>query len=343
MGESIGGQGLTFAKFVDRAIAKCSSRESMSVVDPQRIYRVILFSKVEIPGKELEQKFDENYLLPIAKELGFNLVKTAKIIALRNAWITYFQKSGIPMVLVKGDQLLTMNEIVMDYIVLTSSKWTEHARLKNSPWMLDDNIVSPAEAIHNYEWDRWYEDGVRSGDIWFTINEFRCQKGKKVYSSALEKNADYAAEDIKIARKRINELHSEIKKQELIIDDARKPIRKFQNHESELKKKAPGRPKISEMADQQQRRDVTMKFVEKWVNSLMSTLSITSCAKLPEIVGGQKMTWWRWLNKEMLPSSSSLESFLDVKIKSEKHPNTKLRDLQTTPALIDLITLVELV
>jgi hypothetical protein len=105
----------------------------------------------------------------------------------------------------------------------------------------------------------------------------------------------------------------------------------------------PGRPKISENEDQQQRRDVAMKYVEQWVGSLMSVLAITSCGELAKVVSGQKMTWWRWLNKEMLPSSSSLESLLDVKVKGVEYPNTKLRDIRTSPALIDLISLIELV
>jgi hypothetical protein len=205
----------------------------------------------------------------------------------------------------------------------------------------DDDCVTTAEAWDNHQWQQWRND--QEGKIWSSINEFRKQKRTKVYSSLLAKNADYAANDIKLAKKRIQELHAAIEEQEAIIVAANRPIRKFQNIERTLTKKAPGRPKVAEMKDQQQRRDVAMKYVEQWVGSLMSALSITSCGELAKMVSGQKMTWWRWLNKEMLPSSSSLESLLDVKVKGGEYQNTKLRDIRTSPALIDLITLVDLV
>jgi hypothetical protein len=38
-----------------------------------------------------------------------------------------------------------------------------------------------------------------------------------------------------------------------------------------------------------------------------------------------------------------LESLLDFEIKSGEHKSTKLSDIQTTPTLIDLIALVDLV
>lgn len=339
-------QGLTFTKFVDCVISRCRPMVSLSFVNPQEIYRVLLVSKVNI-GKEYVQSFDEHYLQPIAQELGLNLTKTAKLVALRNAWIAYFQESEIPLTLVKGNQLLAMNEIVMDYVVLTSAKWTEHPRLTNCPWVFpeDDDCVSTAEAWDRHQWQQWLNDQEQEGGIWSSISDFRKQKQTKVYTSLLEKNADYAANDIKLAKNKIQELHCAIEEQDEIIRAANRPIRKFQNSET-LKKKTPGRPKIAEMQDQkQQRRDVAMEYVKQWVDSLMSYLSITSRAELARMVGGQKMTWGRWLNKETLPSSRDLKSLLDVKIKSGQHQNTKLRDIQTSPSpsLTDLITLVDLV
>lgn len=342
MSNGIYGQGLSFARFVEYVIPNCSSISSLSFVNPQKIYKVMLVSKVNI-GNDYVQMFDENYLQPIAHELGLNLVKTAKLVALRNAWITYFQKSEIPLALVKENQLLAMNELVMDYVALTSAKWTEHPRLTNCLGLFpeNDDCVSTAETWDRHQWQQWLKD--REDEIWSCINDFRNQKQTKVYTSLLDKDADYAANDIKLAKKRIQELHAAIEEQEAIISAANRPIRKFLNSERTLTKKAPGRPKVADMKDQQKRRDVAMKYVEQWVRSLMSVLSITSCGELANMVSGQKMTWWRWLNKEMLPSSSSLESLLDVKIKGGEYQNTKLRDIQTSPALIDLITLVELI
>lgn len=342
MSNASDGQGLTFARFVECVIPKCSPMTAPSFVNPQEIYRVLLVSKLKI-GKEYLQSFDDHYLQPIAQVLGLSLTKTAKLVALRNAWIAYFQESEIPLVLVKENQLLAMNEIVMDYVVLTSAKWSEHPRLTNCPWMLpeDDDCVSTAEAWDRHQWRQCLSE--QEGEIWSSINDFRNQKRTKVYTSLLARDADYAANDIKLSKKRIQELYAAIEEQEAIIGAANRPIRKFQNCERTLTKKAPGRPKVADMKDQQQRRDVAMKYVEQWVGSLMSALSISSCGELAKMVSGQKMTWWRWLNKEMLPSSRSLESLLDVKVKGGEYQNTKLRDIQTSPALIDLIALVELV
>lgn len=345
MSELIDENGLTFARFVESVVPKCISRDSISFVNPQRTYRVILISsKVKISGKECSQCFDEHYLLPIADELGLNLTKTAKLMALRNAWIAYFQESGISQTLVSETQSLTTNEIAMDYIVLTSAKWSEHPWMGEHPWIHqpEGNYVSLAEAWDHQRWQAWIET-QEEDEINSCINDFYNQRLKKVYTSLLEKNADYAEHDIKLAKKRIQELHAEVEMQEKIIKEAMKPIRTFQNYERTLMKRAPGRPKISDMKEQQQRRDIAMKFVAQWISSLMSTQSISSCGGLAKLVGGQKMTWWRWLNKETLPLSSYLESLLDVKIKNDEHISTKLRDIQTTPALIDLIKLVELV
>lgn len=334
MSGAIDEQGLTFAKFVDCVISKCRPMASLSFVNPQETYRVVLVSKVKI-GKESVQSFDEHYLQPIAQELGLNLTKTAKLVALRNAWIAYFRDSEIPLALVKENQSLTLNEIVRDYVVLTSSKWTEHPRFTNSPYVFpeDDDCVSLAECWDNHQWQQWLSENDRKDKILSSIDDFRKQKQTKVYTSLLAKNADYAANDTKLAKNKIQELHCAIEEQEEIIRAANRPIRKFQNSET-LKKKTP---------DQKQRRDVAIEYVKQWVDSLMSYLSITSRAELARTVNGQKMTWGRWQNKETLPPSRALKSLLDVKIKTGQHQNMKLRDIQTSPSLTDLITLVDLV
>lgn len=291
------------------------------------------------------QRFDENYLLPIAKEIGLNPTKTSKLIALRNAWISYFHGSKVSQTLDNKIQILITDEVAADYIVLTSEKWLEHPWMGRHPWMYQEqgeDFVSLKEAWDHKQWQDWQEtqedDGINS-----SINDFLNQKQKKTYTSLFEKNADYAAHDIKLAKNRIQELHAEINEQEGIINVAMKAIRKLQNQKMTVKTRSPGRPKISEMKDQQQRREVAMEFVAQWIGSLMSTLSITTCGDLAKMVRGQKMTWWRWLNKETLPSQGSLESLLNVKIKSGELQGKNLREIQTSPPLNRLITLVNLV
>lgn len=346
MSKFIDGLALPFEWFVNHADPKCISSASLSFVNPQLSYLVKLTGKIscEVPEKARSQCFDEHYLLPIANELGLDLKKAAILIALRNAWVFYFQENEISKISVNEIRLLMSNEIATEYVVLTSNKWSEHPWMQeqiNQPQTEDQSVstmrlADPITAMHHQTWIEIQED-----DINFCINEFRYQK--VAFTSFLEVDADYAERDIKQAKKRIRELHAEVEKQEAIIRAATRPIRKFQNHEKALKKRAPGRPKISEMKDQQWRKDIAKNFVAKWVSSLMTTLSITSCDELAKIVGGQKMTWWRWKNKETLPPSSYLNPLLDVQINSGEHKNTKLRDMPSVPALIDLITLVDLV
>jgi hypothetical protein len=333
---------LTFGRFIEEVIPKCTYHNSISIVNPQKTYRVMLVSKIRI-GDEYVQSFDEHYLQLMTKELGFNITKTAKIIALRNAWIAYFQEGDIPLSLVQRECFKITNEIVKDYIALTSSKWTDHPRIKSigCAYPDDDNIVTQAESWDDHHWDNWYKE--QEGEIWHAINEFRLQKDKKAYSSELDMNADLATNDIKLAKKKIQEFMAAIEEQEAIIGLAKRHIYKFYNSKDAKNKKAPGRPKLSEFDDQQRRRAVAMEFVEKWINSLMTTLSVSSCGELAKMVGGNKMTWWRWLNKEMLPSSASLEALPDEKIRIGECQNTKLRNVNTSPALVDLITLVALV
>lgn len=341
MSGAIDEQCLTFARFVDRVNPKCIPMASLSFVNPQETYRVMLVSKVKI-GEEYVQSFDEHYLQPIAQELGLSLKKTAKLVALRNAWIAYFRNSEIPLALVKETQSLTTNEIVRDYLVLTSHKWTEHPRVRTSPYVFlsHEDCVTVAEDWDSHNWSQWYRD--EEGSIWWCINEARIQRGKRTYSSVLERDADYATIDIKQAKIKIQELHAAIKEQEAIISIAKRATKKFQNSKSAAKSAPPGHPKLSDPQDIQ-RREWALNFVSQWVESLMTILSLDSYGELSREVCGQKMTWCRWLNKKMLPAGDSLRSMLDVKIKSGEHQNTKLRDIQTSPSLTDLITLVDLV
>jgi len=343
MSDLLAENGMTFAKFIESVVASCMTRDSISFVNPQRTYRVLIVGGRggKLPSKERSQCFDEQYLTPIAQKLGLDLRKTAKLLALRNAWIAYIQECTSALILEDEIRLLIANEIVADYIVLTSANWSTHPWMRKHPWAYMEegtDFVSVAEASSDYQYRVWISN-QEADEINFYINDFGGQKQNKVYASLLEKNAAFAEQDIKLAKKRVHELHAEIEEQMAISKVAMSPIRKFQNHERALKKRGPGHPRISEKPDQQQRRDVVIKFVEQWVGSLMSTLSITSCDGLSKMVGGQKMTWGRWKNKESLPSSTALENLRNVQIKHGEHKGKKLCDIQTIPMLNDLIKL----
>lgn len=323
----------------------------MSFLNPRHSHSVHLIGSIasEVPENARWQHFDEQYLLPISKDLGLDVAKTAILIGLRNAWIAYFQESKISKVSVNEIRRLMTNEIATDYVVLTSDKWSEHPWIQEQidqlqaeehPSSLEEISDNPGCEMHRQAWleeeDAWRE--MQREDINYCITEF--SHLKRGSTSFLEVDAVSAEYDIKDAKKRIQELNMEIEGQEAIIRAAMRPIRKFRNAERSTKKRAPGRPK--ETREQQENRAIAKKFVSRWIQSLMDALSASSCGELVKIAGGQKMTWWRWLNKETLPSAPFLESLLNVEIKSGGR-DTKIRDVQTNPSLSDLITLVDLI
>jgi len=120
-----------------------------------------------------------------------------------------------------------------------------------------------------------------------------------------------------------------------------RPIRKLKKSEKASIKKLPGRPKETE--EQKERSDIAKKFVAQWVNSLMDALSISSCGELAKVVGGQKMTWWRWKNEETLSPLKHLQPLLNTLIISGEYKGTIVCDIKTAPSLNDLVELVALV
>lgn len=344
MSKFIDGMALSFASFANNADPKVGSHASISYVNKQINYSVELTGRVarEVPEKVCLQSFDKKNLLLIAMELEIELKKAAILIALRNAWIAYFLENIASKVSVDGIRLLLTNEISFDYVVLTSNKWSEH------PWMQEQINQPRVEDQHHLtgtyveiRYPAFTEEQLK--DIHFCIKHFRLQK--RQYKSRLDSDADNAEHDIENAKKRIGELHSEhragIEQQEKIIREAKIPICKFKNYEKVLKKGESDPQKNSK--ELQLRREVATKFVAKWVGSLMEMLSITSCGELAKLLGGQKMTWWRWQNEKQLPPSSYLKSLLNDEIKYGDNKGTKFREIQTTPLLIDLIALVDFV
>lgn len=348
MSELINGLALPFDRFVVQADPRWGASCTLSFLNPQHSHSVHLIGSIasEVPENARGQRFDEQYLLPISKELELDLKNTAILLALRNAWIAYFQESKVSRLSVNEIRLLMTHELAIDYVVLMSDKWFEHSWIREqiSHYQAEVPPVSLFdEKICAMHYQAWKE---KPKDINYYIKDFRNQKGAYTTSTTLlEMDADDAGYDIRRAKKRIRELHAElhveIEKQEAIIREATKPIRKFQNYERALKKRAPGRPK--ETREQQEHRATAKNFVSCWIQSLMDALSASSCGELAKIAGGQKMTWWRWLNKETLPSAPFLESLLNVEIKSGRGRGTKIRDVQTNPSLSDLITLVDLI
>lgn len=333
---------MEFSQFADGLNLRCITYESNSLLNPERRYKVLLNSSLPISVDFASQSFEESFLLPISKELGCDLKIAAQLLSLRSCWIALIQGGAIPTALTKNIHQPISSGIVTDYFLLTSPAWIDH------PWIKERSrevvgrkgCVTYRQAWDLLEWDHWSKE--EEGSIWWCIDESRVQRHKKTYASNLERNADYATFDIKQAKAKIQDLHREVEEQEALIVTAKRAIKKLQNSKSDSNKASPGHPKLS---DPQEiiRRDWALSFVSQWVNSLMTSLSITSYGELSRVVSGHKMTWLRWHNKEMLPAADSLKLLLDVKIKSGEYQNIKVRDVQTSPSLNDLITLRELV
>lgn len=344
MNEMIDGFELTFGRFVEQIYPVASQQQdSNSFINPEKKFRTMLIStrtsKLSLNENEFVHSYNESYLLPIADELGIDPIKALKIIALRNAWISYFQRSSFSEMLLSGAAKLMQSEIAKDYILLTSRNWAKHLWVQEQI-QAPDVWVSVAEQLYHAKWKAgmsWIKN-----DIFFVIGDF--QSHVKNYQNEIEKDAEFAKNDIKRAKSAIQELRDEIKKQEAIIELATRPIAKFQYRAKLSKKNPPGKPKVSANKELQERHEIAMKFVAQWTNSLMDILDIESCDKLAKFISCSKMTWWRWLNQETLPTSKSLRPLLDVKIKKTgAFHGKKLREIRTSPSLLDLVTLIELV
>lgn len=335
---------MNFRKFAEQVYPVASQQQDTnSFINPEKKFRTMLMcprtSKLSLNENEFVHCYEETYLLPIACELGINPIKALKIVALRNAWISYFQRSSIPEYLLSGNAGLIQSEIAKDYILLTSHNWAKHLWIQEQiqapesyPW------VSVAEQCHHAEWEAgmsWTKN-----NIFFVIGEL--QSHVKNYSNNIERDADFAKNDIKRAKNTIQELRAEIKKQETIIVAATRPVTR-QYRAKPIKNNSPGKPKISDNKEQQERRDIAIRFVEKWVSSLMVTLEVETLDKLVKYVSGSKMNWWRWSNDKKLPFPKSLRSLLETRVKTGTYQGVKLRDIDTSPSLQDLITLVDLV
>lgn len=184
----------------------------------------------------------------------------------------------------------------------------------------------------------WIEK--QEADIDFCLDEFKSQKWAYNETTTTEEmDADLAERDIRRAKKKIRELMDEIERQEASIRNARRIISRFKAIDGQ--KRLPGRPKADPAS--QWRQATAKKFVAQWVESLKFALSIKSSGELAQLTGGNKMTWWRWGNQEAVPTPRLLEALLNVKIKNGELKGTALCDIQTSPSLIKLINLVDLV
>jgi hypothetical protein len=290
----------------------------------------------KLPKSSLHQYFEEDFLRPISEELGIGLRRTAKLLALENAWINLVEKE-LSNASFEDISLQLTREVLVDYLVLSSSKWMLHPWIEeqiNLPNKEDLSTTVPysqEEAERNYEY--WLaEHEYKMRDINFCIQLHERETNK--FFSILEANADYARYDIDRAKNKIKALKKEMEEPERVIREANKIINKFKKSKKIDKKNG---PEFIDLCVS------VKKFAADWVGSLMNILYITSCSELATETGGKPMVWWRRLNQKTLSSASTLEKLLDTRIERGKYKGTKLCDIPTTPSLPDLVTLAKLV
>jgi hypothetical protein len=191
--------------------------------------------------------------------------------------------------------------------------------------------------INRLAWEANTEE--QENNIKIMINVFRAARDG--FKSFGEIDAYRAQSEINLAQRRLRELQLEIEKQEKIIRDAEKTIRKFKRHaQAEQNSKGKGRPANSEY-----NTIVCKKFVSKWVSSLMDALEAKSCQQLEQLLGSNverstERNWRRWLRGEALPTYNTFVSLQSAKIEFGKHAGKLLQDITTIPNSNDLQTLL---
>lgn len=331
---------INFEDFVEVTSVSWFVSSTISYLAPKVSHTINLKGSLEneLPETVRTQRFDNAFLTPIANSLDISLLRTAELLSLRNAWIAHLLEYQL-----KDYSYVEMRDlpisIALDHLVLSSSLWHKHLSIKSIIDMPEWEH-SPAAPLTENELGELKEESRKQWlDVRFCIDQFQTQKNQ--FTSFLEADADSAEHDIKLAKTRILELQAEIDIQEANIRAAIRPIRELKKANRSLKKRAPGRPEETEAT--KERSSIAKGFVANWIDSLMATLSISSCGDLATAIGGQKMTWWRWKNRRTLPSASQLQLLLNATIKSGEHKGTKIINIQTYPPLRDLITLVNLV
>lgn len=185
---------------------------------------------------------------------------------------------------------------------------------------------------------------------------------KNSWKSFEEMDACKAQMKITFAQRKIRELQLEIERQESLICQAEKTIRKFKRSSQQDKNvKGRGRPESSEY-------NVTIgkKFVSQWVKSLMEALDVKSCQKLEELIcphttkfefnkatnkteektipsRATERNWRRWLKGEAIPNYNTFVILLSTKIDFGKCKGQLLQDIPTTPNSNDLQTLLRFI
>jgi len=316
----------------------------------------------ELPPAALTYRFDDLSLQPSALTLGLDaaddadLRLVAELMAKRNAWF-----SAIDHHCGQSDELLS-SDVAQDYVRL-SCNWLQHPWVRvsvrrykmeqaNAKALLAKNPTAAPEMSSNPLWpstkviygrcdpltpqeEAQHQAKLDGIDYWITKFEY----ADKCWSSEFDIYAWEAQCDMDVANRKITGLQEIIDKQQALIREFERVIKVNKRREAEINgtDKSGRPPKLVE------RQEVTLKFTVRWVQSLMDTLQVSSCAKLEEtIFGSSQRNWSRWLSAQAVPTSKSFAILQASKITRGRYEGQPLQAVETTPASADMLKLIRL-
>lgn len=324
--------------------------------------------KIELPPVARRHEFEDLLLFPIMEGFGLNIEsiddrhKTAELLATCKAWITSIQNRYGQSNEVGACFELSLSAAA-EYVLLTSD-WMQH------PWIqrqirqhieveslkkleLASKPALPVEMSSNPLWPgtqvihaKVYEPSAQElarheeemKDIHYCLKKFKSEKGK--WTSEFDIYAYEAECDINIARLKIAELKKIIEKQEALIFECNRIIKKNKRLEAAIiPSNRIGRPYISS-----ERQEVALRFVSQWVQSLIDELQVKNCAQLETCIPeSNQRNWRRWLGGDAVPTSNNLTDLLSAEVRQGRYKGQPLHNVPTTPEHNDLLSLISLI
>jgi len=321
-----------------------------------------------LPLKSRLFQFDDLQLFPVIERFGLDIKsdedakKTAELLAIRNAWIASIQSRYGQSSEVAACFELSLSAAA-EYVLLTSN-WMQHPWIQ---WQVRQHIEEenlkkieqeskpalPVEMSSNPLWPGTqvihakthepsaqylarHDEEMKGIPYW--LNKFKSTDGN--WTSVFDIYVYDAEYDIHIANLKIAELKKYIAKQEALIKESNKIIIKNKKLEAAvIPQRCRGKPKKST-----ERREVVLNFISQWVQSLMDTLEVTSCAKMETyIYECEQRNWRRWLNREAIMTPDTLTDLLSAEIRQGSYKGKPLRNVPTTPEHNDLLSLIILI
>lgn len=209
------------------------------------------------------------------------------------------------------------------------------------------------------EMNEW-ADMLQENDIHFMTEEF--EGLNNIWTCNEEEEAWKAQLEISKAQAKIRGLKLEIEKQEAMILQAERVIRKYKVVSKEISAaKGKGRP----VSDEHRVR-IGKKFVSKWVLSLMEILEVKSCQKLEQLISphstkskfnkttgkfeevtvvskASERNLRRWLKGEAIPNYTTFEVLIGTRIDFGKYKGKTLQDIPTKPNSSSLLSLLRFI